>query len=418
MNFFRIRFNIEYPVALISSFLLLVPFGRLSNIPMMIMCFMGIRLLFFRKINFHQKEYRLFSFVFLCFFVPILCSLPDAVNRGSVVSVAGFYGSYFFSGIYVINTLSRDIVRQRSLLKICSCLLIFCVSDALIQSLLGWDLLGFEVSSPFLNGIFGTKTPKLGIYLAALFPFCLVYSCRYYHWLVWFFLLIGTSAVVFMSGRRTGWVILFVIILLFIFWQIFGEKRISIKYLIVGSILAVFSLFALYVFSPDVNSRVDRSLLVFSDNSEAVDLGTGKRLPIWTTALQMIKSHPLNGVGARNFRYAYINFADKDDTFVDKKASLGAYQAHQLLLDVTANTGLIGLVGLGASFWLMFFAWRTATFPEKMQKIPYALMLIGVFFPLNSHFATYSSQWSSMLFWLISLYFAHSCEENHTRETL
>lgn len=399
--------NIDFSIILISSFLLLSPFGRLSNIPMAVMCLLGTRLLILREIDFQRREYKYFSFVFLCFFIPIICSFPDAVNKGNVASVAGFYTTYFFSGIYVVRSLVGNYSKQHLLLKICAYALIIWVIDALVQVAFGYDFFGFHRHPVQLNGLFGEKNPKLGIYLAALSPLLFVYCCRYFHWFVWLFFIVATSAVIFLSGSRSGWVMLLVVLCFFALWQTLGEKRISIKWLSGGVVIVCFVMILLYLFSPGVQARVEQSMLVFSGNAEAVNLGTGKRLPIWKTALRMIKDHPINGVGARGFRYAYNDYADEDDIFVDKKSSLGAYQAHQLILDILANTGLIGLVGLAGAFAVVLLNWIKGTFKVKIQMVPYALALLAVFFPINSHFATYSSQWSSMLFWLIALFFAH-----------
>lgn len=397
----------DYPVLLVALYLLFVPFSRLSNIPMALMVIMGIRLLVLHKIDFKQSEFKLFSIVSLGFLIPILCSLPDAVNRTNVLSVVGFYLSFFLSGLYIIDVFRGNFLRQELLLKICAFILIFWVADALLQRIVEYDAFGFEFQLSRLNGIFGEKNPKLGIYLAMLSPLCFIYCCRYFHWLVSISLFVGTSAVVFMSGRRTGWVMLLIVLLLFTIWQFKKEKNISVRGVMVSVLFICVSISALYTYSPLVQARVKQTALVMSGNYQHIDLALGLRLPIWKTAVRMIKAHPVNGVGARGFRYAYNDFADKDDIFVDKKSSLGAYQAHQLLLDVLANTGIIGLAGLLVSFCFLIVYWFKAALSEKRQAIPYALALIAVFFPINSHFATYSSQWASMFFWLIALYCAH-----------
>lgn len=399
------RFDLS--TLLVASYLLLVPFGRLSNVPMAVMFLLGIKLLVLHQVDLGRREYKFFSFVFLCFYIPIICSFPDAVNPGNVASVAGFYLSYFFSGIYIIKTLANDPVKQNYLLKLCAFILLFWMVDALAQAAFGYDIFGFRFHGNDLNGLFGEKNPKLGIYLAALSPILFVYASRYFHLLVWVLVTAGASAVVLLSGRRTGLVMLFIVLICFALWQVFGEKRISFRWLVAVGLFFCLICLSFYFCSSYVKARVNQSALVFSGNYEVVNQGLSNRLPIWKTALRMIKAHPVNGVGARGFRYAYIDYADAEDTFVDKKDSVGAFQAHQLILDVLCNTGAIGLLGLIVTFCMLFVSWARASMEEKQRLIPYALVLTAVFSPINSHFATYSSQWSSMLFWIIALYFSH-----------
>jgi hypothetical protein len=71
----------------------------------------------------------------------------------------------------------------------------------------------------------------------------------------------------------------------------------------------------------------------------------------------MIDALPINGVDVRAFRYAYPEFAQPDDPFIsiDEKSGrpTGAFYAHQIAVEVTAETGLIGLVGLGLFYALL-----------------------------------------------------------------
>ena len=61
----------------------------------------------------------------------------------------------------------------------------------------------------------------------------------------------------------------------------------------------------------------------------------------------MWQAHPLTGVGVRGFRYAYPAYAAPKDTFVDTASDTGASHAHQIVLEVLSETGVVGLV-----FWI------------------------------------------------------------------
>ena len=155
MKFPQYNMILDYHTILIASYLLLIPFGRLSNISIALMFLLGIRLLFLQKVDFKQPKFLYFSLVFLCFWVPILCSMPDAINMAKTASVAGFYSSYFFAGLYIIYTLNNNSIRQKNLLKICTIIIVFWIIDALFQAVVGCDFFGFESAPGALNGIFG-----------------------------------------------------------------------------------------------------------------------------------------------------------------------------------------------------------------------------------------------------------------------
>ena len=76
----------------------------------------------------------------------------------------------------------------------------------------------------------------------------------------------------------------------------------------------------------------------------------------------MIAAHPVNGVGVRGFRYAYPQYAPANDHFVVSAEACGvgegACHAHQLVLEVLTETGVLGLVLWLAAVVLAWRAWR------------------------------------------------------------
>jgi len=108
----------------------------------------------------------------------------------------------------------------------------------------------------------------------------------------------------------------------------------------------------------------------------------------------------------RGFRYAYPTFAQPGDTFVDVQADAGAAHAHQLLLEVLSETGVIGLAlwFIGAACAIR--AWRRAAMAMRERAFAPGLALVAMCFPLNTHLAFYSAWWGLLFWWLLALYCA------------
>jgi O-antigen ligase len=125
------------------------------------------------------------------------------------------------------------------------------------------------------------------------------------------------------------------------------------------------------------------------------------RLNLWKNATRMLADNPGNGVGPRGFRYAYRDYADPDDPFLDNTA---ATYAHQMLLELGSESGVPGLVGYLLAMALLLRSWWRASGPQRTAAIAWALALLGIFFPVNTHLATYSSFWGQVIWWLVALY--------------
>ncbi len=373
------------------------------------MFLLGIRLLFLQKVDFKQPKFLYFGLVFLCFWVPILCSMPDAINMAKTASVAGFYSSYFFAGLYIIHTLNNNSIRQKNLLKICTFIIVFWIFDALFQAVVGCDFFGFQSAPGALNGIFGENHPKMGIYLSALCSLAIVFGGRYWSGISQCLIILGSSLSIFLAGRRGGWIMLMVVLIGYTAWLMWGMKKLQLYRVATIVLLLLLVIFGAYQTYSPFKERINTTLLVFNGDQKSIDTSISHRLPIWSVAVRMMVAHPINGVGARDFRYAYREYADENDRYIADASSLGAYYPHQLLLEIGSETGLIGLFGFVVACWLLTCYWLKVNFTEKQTVVPYGLALLAVFFPLNTHYAIYSSHWSSFVFWLLALFLSGSC---------
>jgi O-antigen ligase len=86
-------------------------------------------------------------------------------------------------------------------------------------------------------------------------------------------------------------------------------------------------------------------------------------------------------------------------------------------LEVLSETGLFGgFLFLGAMAILVWY-WRSRSEFQKSNMLPYALSLAAIFFPLNTHYALYSSAWAQVIYWFVPLYFAAGAVQNPLPES-
>ena len=74
------------------------------------------------------------------------------------------------------------------------------------------------------------------------------------------------------------------------------------------------------------------------------------------------------------------------------------------MLEVLADTGSFGLLGLIAAIAFLMRQRQRTTPAERWEAFPYALALFLILFPLNSHFAIYGTYTSSLIWYLMGLW--------------
>ncbi|MGO1541934.1 MAG: O-antigen ligase family protein [Luteimonas sp.] len=248
-----------------------------------------------------------------------------------------------------------------------------------------------------LGGILGPCNLKLGLVLASLSPFLLFPLARRFGTGGWVAGAAAIGIVVLLAGARASWVT-FALVLVFSGWRLLGWKR----------MLAVFAggavvLTALTLLSPQVRDRVERTAQLATADESGVDMALSGRLTIWSAALCMVGESPVNGVGVRGFRTAYPD-CDPNPGQLPAWGEGPAFHAHQIVLEVLSETGILGLLLWLAGAALAWRAWRYADLAARDRARPAMLALAVTVFPLNTHLAFYSTFWGGLTLMLAALY--------------
>lgn len=349
--------------------------------------------------------FRLFLCAWGAYVLAAVLALPDAVDASASLRVTG--STLRFVGYGLAASLLGP-AQWRWLMPACAALVWLWTLDALLQAAIGWSL-GGRNQVDRVSGIFGDADLKLGPVLAAMAAFALTsLDGRARVWQIIGVLVL--VAAVLLAGARAGWVALSVVLAWWL-WRLVRRQGWRPLPIFGGLLLAAGSSAALlYHLETQFAGRVDRTLRLLDGERADVDAALAYRLPIWETAARMAVAHPWNGVGVRGYRIAYVQFAEPGDRWVAlHQGQQGASHPHQVVLEVLAETGLIGFL-----LWLLAASallqrWRKTSAAARNATWPLAAALVGMVFPLNTHLAFYSSFWGTLWCWLLALYCARLC---------
>src|SRR5690606_20107833 len=203
--------------------------------------------------------------------------------------------------------------------------------------------------------------------------------------------------VIVFAGSRASW-ITYALVLVLSGWRLIGWK--TLMAVLSGGAAAIL---AISLASPEVGKRIERTMHAMSASESGVDSALSGRTRIWSAALCMAREHPVNGVGARGFREAFDQ-CDRDAGQVAAWGEGPALHAHQIVLEILSETGILGLLMWLAGAALAWRAWRYADDAARDRARPAMLALAVTVFPLNTHLAFYSTFWGGLTLLLAALY--------------
>lgn len=412
MNLLLKRLRDDWPSWLAVSFFALLPFGRLAEIPLsaFALCLPFLA----RSAENRQRIRRVSIFavpIFLCFWLPMVISSLDSFmpQKSWGSSIAAL--RYLAAALSMAVLLRADSARWR-VIRWTSFLLVFWAIDGFVQLIFGVDLFGIAMNPDRLNALFVQKYQFFGPTLAMLSPLLLEHARK--HWPAWAWVIAFTLTLgaVLIAGMRAGWLIMGLVLIVYMWLMFKRENRELRKASLSIPVFVITAIIGSYLVSPLFQARLEQSMAITGGTDNAISVASSMRMPIFRTSLAMYQAHPVNGVGVRAFPKAYMEYAEPDDIHIQLSGGKsGATHAHNMVLEVMSDTGTVGLLGLLAGFILVVGFWRKMTPARHIEAFPFALALVLVLFPLNSHFALYGTYMSSLIWVLFGLW--ASCIDNN-----
>jgi O-antigen ligase len=168
-----------------------------------------------------------------------------------------------------------------------------------------------------------------------------------------------------MTGARAAWIALFIAMLVLVL-KVFRDRK---KLLVSGVLLGLF--IALLV--PFIQlSRSDRPVSIFS----GTDYNVYSRTNVWQMSIGLIKQNPFFGVGPNNFELHYQQLRNQE-----LAKGYGYFdQAHNFILQMLLNVGIVGFVLLLAFFCFVFRSAYRVVFNEPFGFDFVVLLGLGTIF--------------------------------------
>ncbi len=419
MKLFLRRFQSDWASWLAVAFIALLPFARLAEIPLSIF---AVSLAFLAGTSENRALIRSASaFVlplFLCYWIPVFLSCLDSIDPQKSWMHCLVSLRFLAAALAMSVLLATPSARER-VLRWTAYLLLFWAADAFVQLFIGHDVFGIAMHPDRLNALFAKKYQFFGPTLAMLSPLVLEHARRQWRPWAWAFAFALILGAVMIAGMRAGWLTMAIVLATYMILMLKRENRELRRTIFTIPALAVIVLAVSYFSSPLFQQRIDNTRSFMSGSEVSADASSMERIPIFRTALKMYREHPVNGVGVRAFPKAYMVYADADDIHIQKSGGVsGATHAHNIVLEVMADTGTLGLLGLLAVIIFLGYHRKKTTPVERQDAFPYALALALILFPLNSHFAIYGTYTSSLIWFLVGLWGASLRIEHGTRPAI
>ena len=375
------------------------------NYPLGIMAIIGFyRFIRNPKSVWEDKILRMFILLFLCLWIPMLISFYDSVNPSRSYQTIFPYLRFLFAGLFIIQELSRDNKYFDTFINFVFFIVLFWCIDASIQFFIGYNLLGFPYKAGEITGMFYPRNTISHI-CAILSPIYFLFIFKNSHKNKWIWLgLIPLFFIILISGRRAAWLMLALCSFgFFVYIYLSSNNKLKISKAFATIVLiATGILLTTGTLHQPTKERLTVTLGIFSSDYDKINSATALRLTIWKTAHSIFKEHPINGIGPRGFRYIYTDFAEPGDYFLE--TNVPPTQPHLLILEILAETGLIGLTGFLLLCGLIIKS--TGYIVSSSYGPVFLIPVIVAIFPFNVHMAFYGSIWSSMIWLLIAFYFA------------
>lgn len=239
--------------------------------------------------------------------------------------------------------------------------------------------------------------------MMALVPACWLIARRRTWWAVGVLMLAGMVEMA--AGSRFGMTAyLLGVIVLAIVMAMQLSWRYRILLLLGLPLLAMVTSLCLFSVNASFHERVMHTAVIFSGaNYHDLNEALTYRPDIWVPTIHMLADHWLFGVGPGELNTAIRPYMQPDNFFIINNIDVS--HAHQVVLDIWAATGVIGLVA-----FLAFYGWVGRYFlllSRRPVDAGWAFMLIFLvmWFPFNTPSGFYSSDMVFLTFFVLGVAF-------------
>jgi len=191
------------------------------------------------------------------------------------------------------------------------------------------------------------------------------------------FFIITMSINMFITGGRAGQVMYFAMLVILVF-QYFPKNAFKAFILSFAVVVATFSTF--YVNSKIFSDRVDSAVFEISNYKTQKTSSVGRRIVMAINSWDIIKEHPIVGVGTGDFKneYARVNRINTPKVKKDENP-------HNMYVLILVQFGLLGLVAMLYMFYTQIKI-ATKSNEEFVRKIGVALPLLYLLIMLSDSY--------------------------------
>ena len=405
LNFYSLKYIlILFPLLLLSG-----PF--LPDLFLSLISLAYIHRLIVKKawVDFFSKSYNKF---FLLFYVIIVTS--SLVSEFQLYSLKSsfFYIRYLFFFNAIIELLDNDpkIINKLSILTL---IVLTIVSfDVFFQSLLGFNIIGYQIDNGSRIGSFFGDELIVGSYLSRLLPLMVIFFISFDYLnqkkKIFFFFILFVGFAIFFSGERTA----FFIYLITLFFTFFIKKlRIVI---LISTIILVFFTFIFSYTNKNLRERMFSQTInqIYDKKTNSIYFFSKEHTILSLISIDLFKKNKFFGIGVKNFR----NICDDSD--YENLVSFTPdhycnFHPHNIFFQFLSETGIFGAV-----MYLFFLVYLITiiykiiiqTFKENINNYYNIALFLSVgilisIFPLLPSGQFFNNWLSVYLFLYLGLFF-------------
>ena len=327
----------------------------------------------------------------LCFLIPGLLSLPDAVDFDRALSTAARFVAYGLAGLLFLRLSPGESQWPNTVLWMTGLLVLWSV-DGIFQEWRGVSLSGYPLFTGLPEGhkVAGSMGLDYGPNLAMLSPFLFETLRLHGRRLPVLWLAVPLLAVaVSLSASRYSALLLLVSAMLFGALWLRGRSSSHYWTPIFVVVLSIGGLLLPIMLVPHLAER----LLLLSGSLSASEAEANAALAfrpeLWKASWVLFTENWVNGVGLRGSSGAMYPMLAASDFFPDAMLSR-TWHPHLGILEIATDTGLLGVLGY-LLFLIMVARWMSVTNSAGQgAATTFLCIALLAMFPLSAALSMYS----------------------------